>query len=1228
MLRNQGFPISLPPVWAAMAVLGVAPSHAGPPASTATRINWAKYQEVVADSSAGNGSEPQLVTDGLAGEDNAWRSSSSGEHWIKVVLPEPRTIGSVQLYLGDTDPADGDSDPNGDFSLNFDDGVSGMRQMPGGAYYGNTTTIINHVLGAAITVKEFMFYTSDAAAAVQEIALLPPRAGGNDRPIGTDVTMSLGHGRRVEASSVDGGNFAKHAVDGYAGADVAWRTWHADGPHRLDIDLGVTQLVGAAHVCTGSSDGPAAANFRLQYWTGADWWDTPGGVISGNTQKELAVPFNWPVSTSRIRLLLQDNGQQTVRELALYAATSGVVLPAGAGLRFADPPTTRYDHLSDHWYTLQNRHSGRLLSASGQGATAGAAEAFAPERDREFQVLYNYASDTFRIRHRATGQCLESQHAGTADGTPVVIGEYHAQPHQLWQIEDAGNGFGRYVNVWSGLVLETDSGTPATMTLSTPDGDWRQHWLLAFDSTPLRKGLADFGDRWDWQDLGAAWNYNWGWGPAGPVPPELVHLPMQWGRFGVDFVPAAQKPRWQSEGKPHVLLGFNEPDTAQAYGGSDMTVQEVVDSWPYLEAAELPLLGPAPAVYTMSWMNDFEAAAAANGLRIDYSGVHWYGPPDAGGLLAYLQGIHSSTGRPVWLTEFGTTDWGGTGWTEEDNYRFMIEFLWLAEDRPWLKRYFIWPGYTDPPAAPWTRTYPGPNSHPFDSAGRLTAVGELYAGWDGDRGIGPGRNYLLHGKGSSYRMGSNGAGSYTLETIREAGPGLQWLLVPAEGNPAAFHFVSAADGMRLRCNAEAGTVDLVSPASTGSDLEWTITAADGNGCSFIDCPSRNRRLRLNRTNDGNGAPTGLWVSLDDGMAATDDWVRWRFIKPSAPEPPTHLPAGWTAQDIGEPAIKGYAYQDEALGAWKIGGGGADIWGRGDQFHYASLPSEGDIEVIARVDSVTWTAPDAKAGIMIRSTPDAAASFAFVFVTPVGDTWFQYRDGAGSSAAVVGLLPGGAPGWLKLTRIGSNFEGWWSANGVDWTSLGIRTIHGIPAQASAGLAVTAHDNGQLCTATFASVATTTSPASGFDGWRYLHFNSWQLADNHLSGQHADPNGDQVPNLLAYAAGLDPWTPATTGNGGRPRASQSNGRLAIHFNRNAAAVDLRLSVEGSDNPEGAWNELARSVGGGPVTPLTAGVTVVESGNASTPTVEVRDSVLIGEPGHPTRFLRLRAVIPDTP
>jgi hypothetical protein len=56
------------------------------------------------------------------------------------------------------------------------------------------------------------------------------------------------------------------------------------------------------------------------------------------------------------------------------------------------------------------------------------------------------------------------------------------------------------------------------------------------------------------------------------------------------------------------------------------------------------------------------------------------------------------------------------------------------------------------------------------------------------------------------------------------------------------------------------------------------------------------------------------------------------------------------------------------------------------------------------------------------------------------------------------------------RTGSSFEGFSSPDGIVWTSVGSQTIS-MGSSVFIGLAVTGHNDGVLCTATFENVTAT-------------------------------------------------------------------------------------------------------------------------------------------------------------
>jgi hypothetical protein len=202
-----------------------------------------------------------------------------------------------------------------------------------------------------------------------------------------------------------------------------------------------------------------------------------------------------------------------------------------------------------------------------------------------------------------------------------------------------------------------------------------------------------------------------------------------------------------------------------------------------------------------------------------------------------------------------------------------------------------------------------------------------------------------------------------------------------------------------------------------------------------------------------------------------------------------LPGGWSDQDIGSVAQAGSAASCSS--SFIVQASGNDIWGSADAFHFASTSLAGDGSLVARVVAVQNTDPWAKAGLMMRNDTTAGSIFADLFVTPGNGVSFQWRataNGGCNSTTVGGIT---APVWLKLTRSGTNFMGYYGMDGLHWTLVASNGIN-MASSVRAGLALTAHNNSALTVAGFDGVATaapvTPSNLSAFggNGWVSL---SW-------------------------------------------------------------------------------------------------------------------------------------------
>jgi N-acetylmuramoyl-L-alanine amidase len=86
------------------------------------------------------------------------------------------------------------------------------------------------------------------------------------------------------------------------------------------------------------------------------------------------------------------------------------------------------------------------------------------------------------------------------------------------------------------------------------------------------------------------------------------------------------------------------------------------------------------------------------------------------------------------------------------------------------------------------------------------------------------------------------------------------------------------------------------------------------------------------------------------------------------------------------------------------------------------------------------------------------------------------------------------------------------------------------------------------------------ATPFDRWLATYFTPQQREDKTISGPFVDLVGDGIPNLLKYAFGLDPWTPARNE---LPITSREGDKLRFGFRQAVEATDLDFIVEISDD-----------------------------------------------------------------
>jgi len=205
------------------------------------------------------------------------------------------------------------------------------------------------------------------------------------------------------------------------------------------------------------------------------------------------------------------------------------------------------------------------------------------------------------------------------------------------------------------------------------------------------------------------------------------------------------------------------------------------------------------------------------------------------------------------------------------------------------------------------------------------------------------------------------------------------------------------------------------------------------------------------------------------------------------------PQDWTLNGLdtlqvyfkGRPA----AFLEAGPGAITLSAEGADIWNAADEFRYAYKALNGNGSIVARVDRLIDPDPWTKAGVMIRQTLDAGSAFAAVYMTGNYGIRYQARERANmnaisdSAVATAEQIAMREPNWVKIERVGNDFNGYYSTDGVTWTAMAWnpQTLN-MTGNVYVGLALTSHSAGNPAVAEFSGIQTT----GGVSG-------AWQVAE---------------------------------------------------------------------------------------------------------------------------------------
>lgn len=177
---------------------------------------------------------------------------------------------------------------------------------------------------------------------------------------------------------------------------------------------------------------------------------------------------------------------------------------------------------------------------------------------------------------------------------------------------------------------------------------------------------------------------------------------------------------------------------------------------------------------------------------------------------------------------------------------------------------------------------------------------------------------------------------------------------------------------------------------------------------------------------------------------------------------------FASEDIGAVGLSGSDSVNS--GTYTVLAGGAGIGGTADACRFLSQSLVGDGSITAKVNSVSRTDYAAMAAVMMRADNSPGAISACMEIPSFSTMGLIYRTSTdGASGAVKGATVK-PPLWVRLTRSGNTFSGYWSADGVTWNLTGSQTIV-MPTTIKVGLAVTSHNVSALTTAVIDNVTIT-------------------------------------------------------------------------------------------------------------------------------------------------------------
>jgi fibronectin type 3 domain-containing protein len=161
-------------------------------------------------------------------------------------------------------------------------------------------------------------------------------------------------------------------------------------------------------------------------------------------------------------------------------------------------------------------------------------------------------------------------------------------------------------------------------------------------------------------------------------------------------------------------------------------------------------------------------------------------------------------------------------------------------------------------------------------------------------------------------------------------------------------------------------------------------------------------------------------------------------------------------------------------AYTVTAGGPGVTGTSDGFRFLFSQQTGNFDMMVQVDSLTVAGNFSTAGIMARATLDADSPDVYMSASPVNYRFKTRSTVDGNTVITTSTGSNTYPNvWVRLTRVGNLFTGYYSADGINWTQLSSITL-ALPTTIELGLAVAANSTTQTTTAQLSSYGVTSVP----------------------------------------------------------------------------------------------------------------------------------------------------------